>query len=136
MAAYPVACSGCGKQVYAPFKSSGKPLYCTACEIGKNDMTKSPYMLNLIAFLTEKLGAVKAVRAGPLECQILSQDKKGAKIICKIAWTPKDAELITLPIIAIAHITKVDPSAEEFVIEFTEENGVEAGVPNAPVQRF
>ncbi|MBN1644642.1 hypothetical protein JW851_01200 [Candidatus Woesearchaeota archaeon] len=130
---YAVECTTCGYEFQAPFKPTpGKIIECPTCLIRYNDMGKSDYMINFLSFLTENIGPVRAVRTKPLEYDIL----KEAKLICKIIWKAKDKDNLTLPTLAIAQITTKDKSIENIIINFIEENGIEANVPNAPVRKF
>ena len=128
-----VECATCRYEFQAPFKPTpGRIIECPTCLIRYNDMNKSKYVINFLAFLTEKIGPVTAVRTKPLEYNILNENKP----ICKILWKAKDADNLRLPALAIAQITIKDKSIENIITEFIEQKGIEADIPDAPVRKF
>jgi len=120
---HPVECPTCKRK----FKStSGPGIECPECTIKSADMTKSPYMTRLIAFLTiEMVGKVTVIRIEDgLTYRIFIAQAGVKKQFGEITFSPYEDD-VTIRI-AIASIRARDPADETSIKKFIKSNGNEA----------
>ena len=90
-----IQCSNCGREFSAPFvPSPGRALLCGFCQLLGRDLSQSPFMVSLQAFLLERLlagkGKVLVSRDGEQYVVIAVAKGKPAAQVCTAEVVPQN----------------------------------------------